>query len=1240
MEPKTKIEHWCEGVIEAGWLAALVVAPMFFNVFSSRVFEPDKISLVRSIALIMLVAWLSRLAAGGPPWLPSFSANADTVDDELIESSAKSVLKRVWAIPFIIPILMLIVAYLLSTVFSVARFVSWWGSYQRLQGTYTFVSYIIIALLTMGHLRRPDQIRRMQHVIIMTSLPIAIYGIIQHYGMDPLPWGGDVSRRIAGNAGNAIFLAAYLIMAVFLTMERIYSSFHFMLTSDSEAEEGSLDMPSAIAGAAYLFIFLVQLLAIFWTQSRGPWLGLLLGIYLFVLLLFSALRPKNHRVFTVSWIGVGVLGIALIVLMNTTALFQPLSSIPYVGRLTQLLDQESTTAQVRILIWEGAAAMSQPHEPLIFPDESTDAVNALRPLVGYGPEAMWIAYNPFYPPPLAHVEARNASPDRAHNETWDSIVVTGILGFIAYMALFITIFYWALRWLGLIVNKFDTTLFASLLAVGGIGLTIIFYMIDDNQWRFFGVALPAGLMAGLVLYLMLASLLHPDFRPNPADTPRQLLIIALLSTIVAHFVEIHFGIAIAATRTYFWTEAALLLVLGMHWAKPLPFAATQLFVDTDLADSEGEEQKPNDKSSSKNAGQKRGKKKANRNRRAQSAIRKNTMGALPATVMTDLLIFLTFVFIYTTNSQRVGNALSVLWSSITKRPESGELVGSPFILMLMIFTWLIGCTLSLAVRALQQESAPPLGWWLRGYGFYSAVVWGGWLIYGLIQGTRLGPVSQSDIPPGSDSLTYQLDLVAGHFAVFTWIVVLWIIGASVVYAWPWLWGSMSKVSGTAKSNNRSLFGIAAAAVLGLLILFIINNVNIALVKADIIYKQGQQFDNRKDWGNSIELYRRALRSRTTEDHYMLFLGRSLLEQAKVAPDQGTKSLGSEPTFRNVLALQPTDIAQMSKGELLRAAEIILEEAQRVNPLNTDHTANRARLYRTWADMSTDAAVRQEKLEESMDQYVMATTLSPNAAHLWNEKGNAHQAKGERELAEGTYLHSLSIDNLYGQTYLLLGQFYGPQEEPQKVADLMQSGIDAMEKSSRHRPSAQMFSFQGVALAQLKDYEGAIKANENVLNTQPNNFAAMRNLAVLHRDAEEPEKAAEWGEKALAILPTDDVQNRMSIHQFLIEVYRSLEQADQVAQQYEAMLLLAPNDSNILRALYNLYQEAENTEKVIEVAQKLMGVDPANFQYPLEIARRLSAQGQTEQARQFAERAQQLAPADQQAAVEAVLATLE
>ena len=279
MPPKSRFESWLNGVIEAGWLAALVIAPLFFNVFSSRVFEPDKISLIRSIALIMLLAWLVKLVETGRGWLPAYLGGAAEAATAGGDASPRQPWWQFWRVPLLLPIALMIVAYAISTTFSVARFVSWWGSYQRLQGTYTFVSYIIIALLAMAHLRTPAQIRRIQHAIIVTSLPIAIYGILQHYDIDPLPWGGDVQTRVAGNAGNAIFLAAYLIMAVFLTLERVYSSFAFLLSSKPNADD-SQDMPTALAGGFYLFVLLVQFLTIIWTQSRGPWLGLFLGLYL------------------------------------------------------------------------------------------------------------------------------------------------------------------------------------------------------------------------------------------------------------------------------------------------------------------------------------------------------------------------------------------------------------------------------------------------------------------------------------------------------------------------------------------------------------------------------------------------------------------------------------------------------------------------------------------------------------------------------------------------------------------------------------------------------------------------------------------------------------------------------------------------------------------------------------------------------------------------------------------------
>ena len=56
----SKISLFCDKVIEACWLAALVIAPLFINFHSSVSFEPDKSTVVRSIALVMLAAFLIR----------------------------------------------------------------------------------------------------------------------------------------------------------------------------------------------------------------------------------------------------------------------------------------------------------------------------------------------------------------------------------------------------------------------------------------------------------------------------------------------------------------------------------------------------------------------------------------------------------------------------------------------------------------------------------------------------------------------------------------------------------------------------------------------------------------------------------------------------------------------------------------------------------------------------------------------------------------------------------------------------------------------------------------------------------------------------------------------------------------------------------------------------------------------------------------------------------------------------
>ncbi len=1220
LQNQTKLSRLCDGVVEAGWLAALVLSPLFFNVFSSRVFEPDKVTLVRTIALVMALAWAIKAASGGPLWLPAFGT-AQRPDS----GDAKPASRVRWLrLPFLIPVALLITAYLISTVSSVASFVSWFGSYQRLQGTYTFLSYITIAGLTAATLRQPAQLRRLQHAIILTSLPVALYGVVQHFSIDPLPWGGDTSRRITGTAGNAIFLGAHLIMAFFFTLERIYASFAYLLSDGGVDEHGAPRrepqlVPGTMLGVGYLFIAMVQLVAIFWTQSRGPWLGLLAGLYLFVLLAFSVLRPRRYRALLLAWVGAGVFGLGLLVALNTLPIFEPLRDIPYVGRITTLLDQESNTAQVRLYIWEGSAEMvtPQPDEPLFKPDGTEVERGALRSLVGYGPETMWIAYNPFYPPNLAHHESRNASPDRAHNEMWDSLVITGWLGFVAYMSLFLSIFYFALRWLGLIRDRGDSWLFAGVLAAGAAAFTALF-VVNDGSWRYLGVTLPAGLVLGLVAYTTIAAFVHSSQdRADAAvrDVPRLLLILTALSVVVAHFVEIHFGIAIAATRTYFWITTALLLTLGLGLLGVDAFAWNRGEEQTEL-DLEVVDNKP------------RGKKRRGAQSQPVAATREG-LPWLPGTVMTDLLTFLTIVYIFMMNRQNLTDAGTVFWHAFTRIIRSNEARPSPGLLMLVIVTWAVMATMGLARTALQHDAqstgrrsrGPDALWWLRGYALHGVIVLGAWLVYGYIEGYRLIPAVFGR------SLDEQLNQLAGHFSLFAWLSIAWIFTAGVVYAWPSL---RSVALPSVPRGARLAIGLSAGVVATAAIFFTISNVNLSYIRADVVYKQGQSEDRAGDWVDSINLYSRALAARETEDHYMLFLGRSLLERAKQAPAEGTVSLGAEPGVSDVLNLSKEEIEGLGQEDLLRASEAILLEAQRINPLNTDHTANLSRLYRSWSDLREDQPERErELLDESLRQYEMAVQLSPNAAHLWNEKGNLHLDRGERDLALQTYQHSLVLDDRFDRTYLLLANFYEREGNNEEIVRLMEQGIEQIKMINRGATeNPRMWSYLGVAQFELGNLEAAAAANLEVARLQPTNTGAMRNLAVIYQDLGRNREAISWAEQAIAATAPEQATEIRRLRNLLIELHRAEGDQAGVVAQYEALRTLAPEDVATLTELQALYREQENWSGAVEVLRTLTVMEPTNYVHPLGLAEVLQQAGQPEDARVYAEQALALAPEEQ------------
>jgi len=230
---------------------------------------------------------------------------------------------------------------------------------------------------------------------------------------------------------------------------------------------------------------------------------------------------------------------------------------------------------VRVLIWTGVLELLGPHPPLVPPGGGPDAFASLRPLIGYGPETMALAYPRFYQPELALLENRGALPDRAHNETFDALVTTGAIGWLAWQVLFVSVFYYALHWLGLARTRPDRNVLVGLWAGGAAAAGLVLAV-----WRgavYLGVAIPLGNMLGLALYLVYFALTGRRADNGKAMQPAWedgWLLMGLAGALAAHYVEIGFGIAITATRLYCFAYMALLLVIG-HRLPRQPEAALE-----------------------------------------------------------------------------------------------------------------------------------------------------------------------------------------------------------------------------------------------------------------------------------------------------------------------------------------------------------------------------------------------------------------------------------------------------------------------------------------------------------------------------------------------------------------------------------------------------------------------------------------------------------------------------------------
>ncbi len=445
----TRLGRFCEMVIEAGWLLAAVLVPLFFNLYTATIFEPDKAALLQTIVWVMLLAWATRFAQRPVGWLvdrlgwaiaSARAARSKATDEysppEVILTPVERRLPQIRiAGPNLLEVLAILFALLVfvSTVTSCQGWASLLGSYQRAQGLFTTLGYVVIMLLAAGHLRGRAQVERLFLAVTLGSLPVAAYAIAQALKIDPIPWG--TKGVVAATLGNTPFLAGYLAVVLPLSlagMLMVIAPLRGVLRADRPRGLGFFapvlgDLLAALG--VYLPALLLQFLALLFTVSSAPYtiLGLLLAGPIFVVLLLAAAflgaAGRIPRLGGVLLVIAGAVVIALILLGAVGLAFTDAIPTPAISL--------GETGEARPLIWAGARAVVI-QWPLANPDG--DMWQPLRPVVGYGPETFAYPFNQVYPLALMLLTG-SVSVDRACNILLQVTAELGYLGLMLHLAL-------------------------------------------------------------------------------------------------------------------------------------------------------------------------------------------------------------------------------------------------------------------------------------------------------------------------------------------------------------------------------------------------------------------------------------------------------------------------------------------------------------------------------------------------------------------------------------------------------------------------------------------------------------------------------------------------------------------------------------------------------------------------------------------------------------------------------------
>ncbi|MCX6741277.1 MAG: O-antigen ligase family protein, partial [Candidatus Parcubacteria bacterium] len=234
------------------------------------------------------------------------------------------------------------------------------------------------------------------------SCLVGLYGLGQKIGLKILL--PETSGQMTSTLGNPIFLASYVMLNTFLA--------GFLWLREKRRIHRN------IISIVLMFNILIMFLA----ASRGVLLAfVLMGMLFCVYLLFTTQARRTKRLLLLFFI------IFLIIIVSAVILLQTQTGKPWIVKgpyILQKITYFTSSIKPRTMAWQIAWQGF-----------------LIKPLWGWGWENYHIVFNKLYQPYYLTFGPEGTWFDQSHNQVMDLLATTGIIGTLAYLFFYGTIFY-------------------------------------------------------------------------------------------------------------------------------------------------------------------------------------------------------------------------------------------------------------------------------------------------------------------------------------------------------------------------------------------------------------------------------------------------------------------------------------------------------------------------------------------------------------------------------------------------------------------------------------------------------------------------------------------------------------------------------------------------------------------------------------------------------------------------------